>query len=62
MNVYQPVNASLLANFTEKPMPVMQQVPANHPLMKAWEKYRASDDFRTAFKNAADLEYLFAED
>jgi hypothetical protein len=38
-------------------MTAMQQVPADHPLMKAWEKYRTSDGFRTAFKNGADLEY-----
>lgn len=38
-------------------MPEMQQVSADHPLMKAWEKYRVSDDWRTAFKNAANLEY-----
>lgn len=38
-------------------MPVMEQVPADRPLMKAWEKYRASDGFRTSFKNAAYLEY-----
>jgi hypothetical protein len=29
-------------------MPVMQQVPADSPLMKAWNAYQETDDFKNS--------------
>ena len=36
-------------------MPVMQQVPADHPLMKAWKAYRETEEFRNSFNWATRL-------
>ena len=30
-------------------MPVMQQVPADSPLMKAWEAYRETEDYKNSW-------------
>jgi len=38
-------------------MPTEAPVPADHPLMKAWEAYRLSEEYRNSFKHAANLEY-----
>lgn len=35
-------------------MPVMQQVPADHPLMKAWTEYQGGDDFRNTLHWATE--------
>ncbi len=38
-------------------MPVMQQVPVDHPLMVAWNAYKASDDYANSLKWAATPDY-----
>ena len=35
----------------------MAPVPADHPMMKAWETYRKTEDFRNSVKWAADVEH-----
>lgn len=38
-------------------MPIDALVPADHPMMKAWEKYKQTEEYRNSFKWAADLEH-----
>ena len=38
-------------------MPAMSPIPADHPLMKSWETYKQTEDYRNSFKWAADLEH-----
>lgn len=35
----------------------MAPVKTDSDLMRAWESYRVSSEFRNSFKHAADLEY-----
>lgn len=37
-------------------MPIDAPVPKDHPVMKAWEAYRQSDDYRNSFKWASDVQ------
>lgn len=39
-------------------MPVMQVVPGDDPLRVAWDKYKASDRYKTTKKWAAQEEHL----
>lgn len=38
-------------------MPTEYALPKDHPLMKAWDAYRATDGYRNSFKWCADLEH-----
>jgi len=38
-------------------MPVEAAVPADHPMMLAWEAYRQTDEYRHSFKWASDVQH-----
>lgn len=38
-------------------MPDEAPVPADHPVMKAWDSYKQTDEYRNSFKWASDVQH-----